>query len=108
MTAWAYMLRCSDGSYYVGSHCGEYIEQRVQEHQFGQGGTYTKQRLPLALVWCQHFDQITDAIATERQIKGWGRKKKEALMNDDWTSLMTLSKRRSGATKACRASDLRQ
>ncbi len=96
MTAWAYMLRCSDGSYYVGSHRGEYVEQRVREHQSGFGGGYTKHRLPVELIWCQHFERITDAIAAERQIKGWSRKKKEALIHKDWDGIKMLSKRRGG------------
>ena len=99
MTAWVYMLCCSDGSYYVGSHRGEYVEQRVHEHQSGNGGAYTKRRLPVALVWAQRFERITDAISAERQVKGWSRRKKEALISGDWDSLKQFSKRRGGTPK---------
>jgi len=48
------------------------------------------------LVWSEYFPQITDAIAAERKIKGWSRAKKEALVNNDWNSIVKLSKRRAG------------
>ena len=83
----------------MGSHRGEYVEQRVREHQAGLGGAYTKRRLPVELVWCQSFARITDAIASERQIKGWSRNKKQALITGDWESLKHFSKRRGGASK---------
>jgi putative endonuclease len=51
---------------------------------------------PVKLVWSEYFPQITDAIATERKIKGWSRAKKEALANNDWDSIVRLSKRRAG------------
>jgi putative endonuclease len=73
------MLRCSDGSYYVGSaRLG--LERRLSEHNSGAYGGYTLKRLPVELVWSEHFPDVTDAIAVERQIKGWSRSKKEALI----------------------------
>ena len=57
---------------------------------------YTWSRRPVVLVWSEHFDQITDAIAVERQIKGWGRAKREALIRRDWASLQKLAERRAG------------
>jgi putative endonuclease len=50
-------------------------------------------RRPVELVWSEHFERITDAIAAERQIKGWSRKKKEALVGRDWAALRNLAKR---------------
>ena len=87
-----YMLRCADGSYYVGSaRLG--LERRLSEHNHGTYGGYTSKRLPVELVWSQHFIDITDAIAVERQIKGWSRAKKEALMRGDYDAIRILSKR---------------
>src|SRR5262249_48875263 len=91
--AHAYMLRCADGSYYVGTaRLG--LDRRVSEHNSGTYGGYTSRRLPVVLVWAQHFADITDAIAVERQIKGWSRTKKEALIRGDFGLLRELAKRR--------------
>ena len=96
MGAFAYMLLCSDGSYYVGSATGEDLEPRIAQHQSGAFPGYTQARRPVKLVWSEYFLQITDATATERKIKGWSRAKKEALVNNDWNSIVKLSKRRAG------------
>ncbi len=99
MGAFIYMLKCADGSYYVGSATGDDLSVRIAQHQTGAFMGYTLSRRPVVLVWSEHFDQITDAIAVERQIKGWGRAKKEALIKTDWASLQQLAKRRAGRPK---------
>ena len=100
MGAFVYMLRCADGSFYVGSATGEDLTMRVAQHQAGTFEGYTSLRRPVELVWSEHFDRITDAIATERKIKGWSRAKKQALIRADWESIRTLSKRRAGMPKS--------
>jgi putative endonuclease len=90
------MLRCSDGSYYVGSATGEDLGPRVDQHNAGSYPGYTFSRRPVVLVWSEYFDRITDGIAAERQIKGWSRAKKEALLNSDWAKVSELSRRRAG------------
>ncbi len=90
--AYAYILRCNDGSYYVGSaRLGP--EQRLAEHDSGVYGGYTSKRRLVVLVWHQHFANITDAIAVERQLKGWSRRKKEALIAGDYDTLRVLASR---------------
>jgi putative endonuclease len=96
MGAFVYMLVCRDGSYYVGSATGEDLAPRIAQHQSSAFPGYTATRRPVKLVWSEYFSQITDAIATERKIKGWSRAKKEALISNDWTSIVRLSKRRGG------------
>jgi putative endonuclease len=96
INAWVYMLLCRDGSYYVGSHRGEDVGVRVEQHQSGEGGAYTALRRPVELVWTESFQWITDAIAVERQIKGWSRAKKQALIGQDWATISAKAKRRSG------------
>jgi putative endonuclease len=91
--AYIYMLRCADGSYYVGS-ARRGLERRVSEHNQGVYGGYTSTRRPVTLVWAEHFPDITDAIAIERQIKGWSRAKKEALIRGDYAAIQELAKRR--------------
>jgi putative endonuclease len=93
---YVYMLRCADGSYYVGSATGHDLAPRIDQHNAGSYPGYTFTRRPVVLVWSEYFDRITDGIAAERQIKGWSRAKKEALTHSDWTSLSRLSSRRAG------------
>mgnify|MGYP001084151162 CR=1 FL=1 len=94
MVAAVYMLRCADGSYYVGSTSAEDQQRRLLEHQSGAYRGYTFSRRPVELVWSQAFDRITDAHATEHQVKGWSRAKKEALIRGDWAAIRELAKRR--------------
>ena len=98
LTAFVYMLRCADGSYYIGSARGESLDKRLAEHQAGTRVGYTFHRRPVRLVYAAWFDRITDAIAAERQIKGWGRAKKEALIAEDWDRVQFLAKRPSAKT----------
>jgi putative endonuclease len=87
------MLRCADGSYYVGSaRLG--LERRLSEHNNGIYGGYTSKRLPVERIWSEHFPNITDAIAVERRIKGWSRANKEALIHGDYVEIRKLAKRR--------------
>jgi putative endonuclease len=90
------MLRCADGSFYVGSATGDDLSRRITEHQTGAYPGYTSTRRPVTLVWSEHFDRITDAIAAERQIKGWSRAKKRALIRGAWDEIKLLAKRRAG------------
>jgi putative endonuclease len=87
------MLRCTDDSYYVGS-ARKGLDHRIGEHNAGVYGGYTSTRRPVTLVWAQHFMNITDAVGVERQIKGWSRAKKEALIRGDYDAIRLLSKRR--------------
>jgi putative endonuclease len=90
--AYLYILQCADGSYYTGT-ARSGLERRIAEHNAGIFGGYTAQRRPVTLVFSQWFDRITDAIAAERQVKGWSRAKKEALIRSDFARLSELSKR---------------
>ncbi len=65
--AHVYMLRCSDGSHYVGS-ARRGLERRLSEHNNGTYEGYTAKRPPVVIVWSEHFLNITDAIAVERQV----------------------------------------
>ena len=98
MATYVYLLRCADRSYYVGSTRGT-LAQRVGEHNAGTFGGHTATRRPVELVWSQDFDRITDAIAAERQLKGWSRAKKEALIRGDYAAISALAKRRQAFAK---------
>jgi putative endonuclease len=87
------MLRCSDGSYYTGI-TRKPVEARVWEHNNAVVDGYTSMRLPVELVLVEGFERILDAIARERQIKGWSRVKKEALIRQAYRDLPELSKNR--------------
>jgi len=90
VTFWVYLLRCADGSYYAG-HTDD-LEKRIGEHLSGASGGYTATRLPLELVWSQECPTRIEALDFERQIKGWSRAKKEALIRSDWEELSRLAK----------------
>jgi putative endonuclease len=92
--AWLYILRCADGSYYVGTTRTS-LEIRIAQHNDGTFPGYTAARRPVELIFSQWFDRITDAIESERKLKGWSRAKKEALIRGDFTSLQQLAKRKS-------------
>jgi putative endonuclease len=94
-TVYVYMLRCADESYYVGS-TRKTLDERVGEHNSGVYTGYTFARRPVALVWSQDFPNAVDAIACERQVKGWSRAKKEALIRGDWNLVSFLARRRGG------------
>jgi putative endonuclease len=100
MGIFVYMLRCADGSFYVGSATGNDLAPRIDQHNAGSYRGYTFTRRPVVLVWSEHFERITDGIAAERQIKGWSRAKKEALLQSDWTKVSQLSRRRAGLPKS--------
>ena len=80
-----YILRCSDGSYYTGHT--ESLEARLAAHNSRHIPGYTKNRLPVTLVFTQEFPTRQEALAAERQIKGWTRAKKEALISGNWQTL---------------------
>jgi predicted GIY-YIG superfamily endonuclease len=89
--AWVYILRCADGSYYTGQTVN--LEKRLAEHQMGEGGDYTKQRRPVEIVFSQEMPDADSAFLAERQIKGWARAKKEALISGNWDILQWLAKK---------------
>ncbi len=97
MGAVVYMLLCADGSYYVGNTSDNGLERRIAEHNSAAyPDAYTSSRRPVTLVWSEQFDRISDAIAVERQLKGWSRVKKQALVRGDWSALIRAAKRRGG------------
>lgn len=93
MAFWTYMLKCADGHFYVGH--SDNLEARVAAHQSGLIGGYTRSRRPVELVWSQEFSTREEAIAAERQIKGWSRAKKTALIAGDWDLISDLARGRS-------------
>lgn len=89
---YVYILECADKSYYTG--VTNNLERRIAEHNSGLLKGYTSSRLPVKLVYYAYFNRIEDAIRFEKQIKGWSRKKKEALINGDIKLLKALSNRK--------------
>ena len=86
-----YILKCSDGSYYTG--ITNNVDRRLYEHQEGLiDGCYTHNKRPVMLIFAQEFADIAEAIIREKQIKGWTRRKKEALIAGDFEKLAELAK----------------
>ena len=77
--AWVYILRCTDGSFYVGSTNN--LDLRLEQHMTGNGAKYTSRRLPVELVWSEDYEYVSEAWAVERQLHGWSRAKKQLLID---------------------------
>ena len=91
---YTYILQCSDLSYYVG--VTNDLDRRISEHNNDENrSSYTFSRRPVVIKYYEHFMDINQAIAREKQLKGWGRKKKESLFEQDFLKLVELSKSKS-------------
>ena len=90
LSFYVYILRCSNGSYYTG-HTDD-LEKRLEAHKRGAFPGYTQNRRPVKLIFAQDFASRDEAFGRERQIKGWSRSKKEALINGNWERLKELSR----------------
>lgn len=91
MSFWVYILLCADGSYYTGHT--DNLDKCIQEHHMGWiSKCYTFQRRPLQLVFSEEFQTREEALASEKQIKGWSRKKKEAMMKGNWAEVSRLAR----------------
>ena len=90
---WVYILRCADDSYYTGHT--DNLEKRIDQYYAGECGGYTATRRPVVLAWSQECATREEALSAEMQIKGWSRKKKEAMMRGDWTEVSRLANSKS-------------
>ncbi len=84
-----YILKCSNGTYYTGSTNN--LELRLEQHHAGEGANHTKKYLPVELVYYEEFNRVDEAFYREKQVQGWSRAKKEALINGDVNKLNRLS-----------------
>ena len=85
-----YILQCADGSFYTGSTIN--LQRRIEEHKSGEGAKFTKEHLPINLVYYESFDRIDLAFNREKQVQGWSRAKKIALIKGEKERLKKLSK----------------
>jgi len=92
MAHYVYIIRCSDGSFYVGSD--QNLAARVKSHNDGRGAAYTFKHRPVHLVYTEASRSETEAVIRERHLKRWSHEKKAALINRDLEGLKRLSKRR--------------
>ena len=91
MTSYVYMLRCADGSLYVGSTRD--LFSRLHQHQIGVGATYTRHRRPVELVWHEEHENVALAFSREKQIQNWSRVKRLALIDGHYEGLPDLAKK---------------
>jgi len=92
MTFWVYMLRCADRSFYTGHT--DNLDLRIAQHRTGETGGYTSTRLPVELVFAQECTTREEALIAERQLKGWSRAKKAAMIRGDWQKVHELARTR--------------
>ena len=94
---WTYILECSDGSYYVGSTWD--LERRIWQHNNDPAGAvYTRRRRPVRVAWAAQYDSVEEAFAYEKQIQGWSRRKREALIRGEFDDLPAFARRRTSST----------
>jgi putative endonuclease len=86
-----YILRCADDSFYVGSTRN--LEARMFQHSTGKGSLYTSTRLPVELVFIEEFNNVGDAYAREKQLQGWGRAKRQKLIEQNYEALPLLARK---------------
>jgi len=98
------MLHCRGGFYY-GGHTDD-LERRIAQHTVGAIAGFTADHLPVSLVWSQDFPTRDEAKASEKQIKGWSRAKKMALIRGDWERISALAKNKNGPSTGSGQSDL--
>ena len=84
-----YILQCRDRSYYVG--LTEDIGKRLNVHNSGEGPSYTARRLPVRLMYQESLPTLEEAVQREKQLKGWSRAKKEALISGNLETLSAFS-----------------
>jgi len=89
MSFWTYMLHCRGGAFYVG-HTDD-LERRISRHEYGEIAGFTRDHLPVKLVWSEVFGTRIEALEMERRIKGWSRAKKMALIRHDWAAIKRLA-----------------
>jgi putative endonuclease len=89
MRGYMYILKCVNDTYYTGSTID--LQRRFNEHQTGLGANYTKKIFPVELVYVEEYPKISQAFYREKQVQGWSRAKKEALINADTNLLHKLS-----------------
>ncbi|MFE7196517.1 GIY-YIG nuclease family protein [Microbacterium oxydans] len=108
LMAWTYILRCNDGSYYTGSTNGD-LEARVWEHNNDDqyAAHFTRRRRPVVLVYAEQFETVDAAFFREKQIQGWSRRKKLALIEDRAEDLPGLSRPTGGDASASSATQSR-
>ena len=88
---YVYIVVCSDHTLYTGVTSD--LSRRLEEHNLGiKKDAYTYSRRPVMLKWLESFTDPNEAIRIEKQIKGWSRRKKKALINSDWDKLVLYSK----------------
>lgn len=88
--AYVYILKCKDNSLYVGSTFD--MDLQLLQHQSGEGANYTKNKLPVELVYIELYDRIDIAFEREHQLKKWCRAKKQALIDENYEKLHELAK----------------
>ncbi|WP_298019991.1 GIY-YIG nuclease family protein [uncultured Parasphingopyxis sp.] len=92
MTFWTYLLHCRGGFLYAG-HTDD-LERRVAQHESGAIPGYSRDHLPVSLVWSEAFPTRDEAKSMEQRIKGWSKAKKLALIRGDWGEISRLSKKK--------------
>ncbi|WP_349899731.1 GIY-YIG nuclease family protein [Parafrigoribacterium soli] len=89
--AWVYIVRCANGAFYTGSTLD--LERRLAQHNLGEGSNFTRKHRPVELVFAEASESVETAFVREKQIQGWSRAKKQALIDGRLEDLPALARR---------------
>ena len=87
-TYYVYILASRSRVLYTG--VTNHLAYRLLQHREGKASTFTARYNVNRLVYAEECSSILDAIAREKQIKGWVRRRKVALVeaaNPEWQDL---------------------
>lgn len=82
MMFYVYILRCADDSLYCGYTTD--VEKRFEKHKSGKGARYTRSHLPLEIVYVEEFENKSDALKREHEIKSMTKSQKEKLLRESF------------------------
>jgi predicted GIY-YIG superfamily endonuclease len=105
LSFWTYLLHCNGGYFYVG-HTDD-LERRVTQHEAGYLSGFTRDHLPVKLVWSEYFQTRQEAREMEHRLKGWSRAKKLALIRGDWEAIQMLAKSKDSPSTSSGQTDVR-
>jgi putative endonuclease len=103
MTFWTYMLHCNGGLLYVGHT--DNLDNRIAQHESGAIPGFTRDHLPVKLIWAEAFGTRIEALEAERRLKGWSKAKKLALVRGDWALISDLAKGKGKASTSSAPTD---
>ena len=94
MAYYVYILRDQFGNLYIGQSSILVVREYQHVHKTSKAAKYIKDNGNFKLVYTEEYPTLLDAMRREKQLKGWTKAKKEALLAGNLELLKKLSKRK--------------